>query len=439
MSAADPTVLAQNLANYATEWSASEYTREAGFRPDERALISEFFPPAPANVLDIGCGAGRTTIGLSIAGYAPVAIDLSAPLLTLARARYPQLDFRDMDATALAFGDCSFDAALFSYNGIDCIYPVAAREQCLREVFRVLKPGAPLIFSSHNAVGAMFSGGYFYLAGYFNAWRMLALQRGNPRLREWYFLYLDAGGPQILVLRAAAADHRPARADGVRPCGRARCLRRESRTPRALEGAARALRRPAPGPVISQTLAGRIKRMLLATQQYRRVLGRTVLPGVAVLGYHGLRPDGLGPGAVPFENLHVTASTFEAHCRLLRDTCHPISLDDWRAARSGGNPLPARPVLITFDDGYRSVATIAAPALKRYGLPAVVFACSEPIANRRLLWFDAVASRAGEAAVDAWKMRDYEELAPRVRGVFAGGGRRRSAGGDDGAGAAGAE
>ena len=82
-----------------------------------------------------------------------------------------------------------------------------------------------------------------------------------------------------------------------------------------------------------------------------------------------------------------------SHCRLIRDTCHPISLDDWRARREGRSALPERPVLITFDDGYRSVLTIAAPILAAYNLPAAVFVCTGPMADRRLLWFDDVAAR----------------------------------------------
>jgi peptidoglycan/xylan/chitin deacetylase (PgdA/CDA1 family) len=110
-----------------------------------------------------------------------------------------------------------------------------------------------------------------------------------------------------------------------------------------------------------------------------------------------------------FENLHVRASTFDAHCRLIGDTCDPISLDDWRAALSGQVPLPPRPVLITFDDGYRSVCTIGAPILAAHRLPAVVFACSDPMDRRRLLWFDHVAARDGEGAVEPWKARPYDE------------------------------
>jgi len=152
-----------------------------------------------------------------------------------------------------------------------------------------------------------------------------------------------------------------------------------------------------------------VKRGLLASGHYGRVLSRARFPGVAVLGYHGLRADESPDGSMAFEELHVRASTFAAHCRVIRDTCDPISLDDWRAALTGGAALPRRPVLITFDDGYRSVLTIGAPILARHRLPAVVFACSEPMSRRHLLWFDHVAARDGEAAVEAWKERPYDE------------------------------
>lgn len=152
-----------------------------------------------------------------------------------------------------------------------------------------------------------------------------------------------------------------------------------------------------------------MKRGALAAGHYRRSLSRSRFPGVAVLNYHGLRADASPAGSMPFENLHLRASTFDAHCRLIREACDPISLDDWRAAAAGRAPLPPRATLITFDDGYRSVLTIGAPILAAYGLPAVVFACSAPMHDRRLLWFDHVARRDGEAAADGWKARGYDD------------------------------
>jgi peptidoglycan/xylan/chitin deacetylase (PgdA/CDA1 family) len=43
---------------------------------------------------------------------------------------------------------------------------------------------------------------------------------------------------------------------------------------------------------------------------------------------------------------------------------------DWLA---GGAALPARSAVITFDDGYASVATSGLPLLQRFGVPATVF------------------------------------------------------------------
>jgi len=87
---------------------------------------------------------------------------------------------------------------------------------------------------------------------------------------------------------------------------------------------------------------------------------------------------------------------------------HRYPLDDWRAAMDGRATLPPRPVLITFDDGYRSVLRLGAPILAAHGLPAVVFVCTGPMPTRAALWFDEVAARDSEDAVDAWKSRDYD-------------------------------
>ena len=183
-----------NVSYFDSDWSLHEYSREVGLRDIEAHLLEEFFPRPPAAVLDIGCGAGRTTTDLAHRGYRVKAIDLSETLLGQARRRYPELEFMKMDATALDFPDNSFDGAFFSYNGIDCIYPVESRIACMRETFRILKPGGTFMMSTHNFVGAVFSGGYYYLRGYWNAFKTLAAQLRNPFVYTWYFLLKDEGG-----------------------------------------------------------------------------------------------------------------------------------------------------------------------------------------------------------------------------------------------------
>lgn len=142
-----------------------------------------------------------------------------------------------------------------------------------------------------------------------------------------------------------------------------------------------------------------VKAGLLDVGWYGRRLEKDVFPGVVVLCYHGLRPSNADDQRIPFANLHVVADWFDAHCRMIAETCHPIDLETFCRARSGAGPLPDRPVVITFDDGYRSVFEIARPILLKHKLPAAIFVCSDPVRQQRLFWFDAVARAHGEAAV----------------------------------------
>jgi biofilm PGA synthesis lipoprotein PgaB len=48
-----------------------------------------------------------------------------------------------------------------------------------------------------------------------------------------------------------------------------------------------------------------------------------------------------------------------------------VTLDDLAAAQSGARPLPAKAIVLTFDDGYRSLYTRVFPLLKAYRYPAV--------------------------------------------------------------------
>jgi len=187
-------VLERNLATFNTAWSAHDYSRDVGLWPIEGTLVARHFPAAPADVLDIGCGAGRTSVGLHARGYRVVAIDLSDSLLSIARSRYAGIDFQKMDARELQFEGGAFDAAIFSYNGIDSLYPESTRTDCFREILRVLKPGGVFVFSTHNLIGALFSGGWWYPRGYWKAAQLLWSQRTNAIAREWYIHYDDGGG-----------------------------------------------------------------------------------------------------------------------------------------------------------------------------------------------------------------------------------------------------
>jgi peptidoglycan/xylan/chitin deacetylase (PgdA/CDA1 family) len=151
-----------------------------------------------------------------------------------------------------------------------------------------------------------------------------------------------------------------------------------------------------------------VKTGLLASGWYANRLGHDAFPGVLALCYHGIRASADVVHGIPFANLHVVAETFDEQCRVIAETCHPIDLATLRDARAGRRALPERPVLVTFDDGYRSVFELARPILVRYKIPAAVFVCSEPVRLQRLFWFDAVTRALGPDAFNAIRAQPGE-------------------------------
>ena len=125
------------------------YTKKTELFPIEEKLFHEHLSN-PQRILDIGCGTGRTTTYLNLMGHHVTGIDIAKLMIEKARSIHPDIDYRVMDATNLEFEDRSFDAALFSFNGLDCLYPVSKRTEALKEVHRVLRNGGVFIYSSHD-------------------------------------------------------------------------------------------------------------------------------------------------------------------------------------------------------------------------------------------------------------------------------------------------
>lgn len=127
-------------------------------RPDdgviERELharaFTEFLPPAPCRILDVGGGPGRWTLWLAERGYRVTLGDLSPRLIEIAKTRIAEApesvranieDVRVADARDLsAFPSESFDAVL-SLGPFYHLTEPHEREGAAREAARVLRPG----------------------------------------------------------------------------------------------------------------------------------------------------------------------------------------------------------------------------------------------------------------------------------------------------------
>jgi peptidoglycan/xylan/chitin deacetylase (PgdA/CDA1 family) len=107
---------------------------------------------------------------------------------------------------------------------------------------------------------------------------------------------------------------------------------------------------------------------------------------LAVLTYHRVdEPDDrLYPGLIS-----ATPATFAAQMAWLAKRHRVVSLAEVIARQAGGEVLPPRSVLLTFDDAYADFAAHAWPALREHGLAATLFVpTAYPGDPARAFWWD---------------------------------------------------
>ncbi len=164
----DKISLATVRADFNDPTAVLHYARAAhflGLWASERILIQRLFPQTDARLLEAGCGAGRVALGLWQLGYRDLtAFDLAEELLdqarSLARERGAEaIRFFPADATRLRDSragreanpaGAAFDGVLFMFNGLMQIPGRAERRAALRELRHACRPGAPLLFTTHD-------------------------------------------------------------------------------------------------------------------------------------------------------------------------------------------------------------------------------------------------------------------------------------------------
>lgn len=91
---------------------------------------------------------------------------------------------------------------------------------------------------------------------------------------------------------------------------------------------------------------------------------------VPILEYHVL---GAAPADAPYPELYVTRPDFHHQMDWLEEHGYEaVTLEMVERAWYHGGTLPAKPVVLSFDDGYRPQFTYALPELRRHGWPGVL-------------------------------------------------------------------
>lgn len=130
---------------------AAHYMNELEHKPLDRLLLRDFASENKdkGTILDIGCGPGQTTKFLSDEGCTNIiGTDISPVMIAEAKRINPQLNFEVADALSLNYNTDTFAAAVAFYAIVNLDYPVI--KTAFTEINRVLKPGAPFLFSFHT-------------------------------------------------------------------------------------------------------------------------------------------------------------------------------------------------------------------------------------------------------------------------------------------------
>jgi peptidoglycan/xylan/chitin deacetylase (PgdA/CDA1 family) len=91
---------------------------------------------------------------------------------------------------------------------------------------------------------------------------------------------------------------------------------------------------------------------------------------VPILEYHVL---GAAPADAPYPELYVTRPDFHRQMDWLDEHgFEAVTLEAVEDAWYQGGTLPAKPVVLSFDDGYRPQFTFALPELRKHGWPGVL-------------------------------------------------------------------
>jgi peptidoglycan/xylan/chitin deacetylase (PgdA/CDA1 family) len=101
------------------------------------------------------------------------------------------------------------------------------------------------------------------------------------------------------------------------------------------------------------------------------------VPKVPVLAYHRVTEN-----VEKYNGMAVSPAHFRRQMKFLAENNYtPITLDDWYNTVKHGTKLPEKPVIITFDDAWKSQYENALPILAEFNVPATFYVYTAVVGN----------------------------------------------------------
>lgn len=139
-----------NIAHYTGEVS---YYSKASLRNIEKRILSKL--KSGTNLLDLGCGSGRFSIGAARMGFDVVSVDITPQAIEAAKQRARRLGITNVnflceDMTNLPFEEKVFDYVFCPRFSINAVATFSKRRKAIEEMLRVVKDGGMVLIESFN-------------------------------------------------------------------------------------------------------------------------------------------------------------------------------------------------------------------------------------------------------------------------------------------------
>jgi peptidoglycan/xylan/chitin deacetylase (PgdA/CDA1 family) len=326
---------------------------EAGsaYERDKYDLTLKMVPRGIGRAVELGCAEGTFTVRLADRVDQLTAVDLSFPALSRARKRCadkPNVTFARLDAFEDPIGG-TYDLVVCSellYYTAD----LASLRRAIGTLAAALEPGGLLLAAhAHTVVDEPTEPGF-----------------------DWDVPFGAATIDAVLRESERFELRNEARTAAYRVQLWKRC-RRPSRLPRLPRRGGRVAAAEPEGIPEFLPEGGQVR-----PQPQAPPTGTKRLP---ILMYHRVAPA--GSAATARWRLHPEA--FEEQLAWLRDQGYnSIDFEQWRVSADRRHPIPARSVMITFDDGYADFPEHAQRLLAKYDFQATVFVVTDLVgqANR---------------------------------------------------------
>lgn len=136
---------------------------------------------------------------------------------------------------------------------------------------------------------------------------------------------------------------------------------------------------------------------------------------LSVLTYHSVA-NGPFPGLDP-DVVDATPDDFDRQMQFAARHFNVVGVNEVIDAVNGERALPGNPLLITFDDGYKSCLETALPILQRWNLRACFFIATDFVDERRLYWWDRISYLIEHSQRPAVAARKAERRAEALNAV----------------------